>query len=50
MIIGIDGNNGNGDYFKGNGNASVCSKKRVLYWLLLHTSYILQFIPLYMYM
>ena len=30
MVIGIDGNNGNGDYFKSNGNASVCSIKRIL--------------------
>ena len=44
MVIGIDGNNGNGDYFKSNGNASVCSIKRATV-----THKLLQFIPLYMY-
>ena len=49
MVIGTDENNNSGDYFKGNGNASVCSKKRVLYSdTVLHK--LLQFIPLYMYM
>ena len=39
MVIGTDENNGNGDYFKGNGNASVCSKKESCIQLLFYTSY-----------